>query len=220
MFRAWSSLLALSAATVLALPLTSCGDDATGPDREPQFDAVVEGGDLPRLDGIALFRVEARSGGADHGFALYLIADDVSGELALRTLTTALPTTGEHEVVPPADREDPTEFRGTLRYVAGGVLQEFEVRSGTLRVTAVREEQIEGTLEIRARRALDDQQVYVTATFTARPYEEIAVESSHALAVSGALEQSGRPRAPIRWRAARAPASPAIARPAARPPRP
>lgn len=179
-------------AVVLGVPVAGCGDDATGPttDLEPQFSADVAGGDLPRLDGVAVFRVETYNAGVDRGFTLRLIDDDVSGELVLRTLTADLPAVGDHAIVPAADREQPTDFRGSLAYVAGGVLQEFEIRSGLIRVTAARDAQIEGTVEVRARRQLDGQQVIVTATFSARRYDEVFSGSSHALAVSGALTQT------------------------------
>jgi hypothetical protein len=179
-------------AVLLGIPVAGCGDDTNGPttDLEPQFNAEIAGGDLPRLAGIAVFRVETYNAGADRGFTLRLIDDDVSGELVLRTLTADLPAVGDYAIVPTADREDPAEFRGSLVYVAGGVLQEFEVRSGLLRVTAARDAQIEGTVEVRARRELDGQQVIITATFAARRYEEVLNESSHALVVGGALPQT------------------------------
>jgi hypothetical protein len=192
MFGARSRAVRWLTAVVLGLPVAGCDGDATGPttDREPDFSAELSGGDLARLDGVAAFRIETHNGGADRGFTLHLVDDDVSGDLVLRTLTDALPTVGDHSIVPAEDRENPAEFRGTLHYVAGGVLQEFEVRSGLIRVTAARGAQIEGTVELRASRDADGQQVILTGTFSARHYNEVFSESSHTLSVSGALTQT------------------------------
>lgn len=173
--RAALSALSALAVVFLTLPAAACGDGAGPDDLESQFMAVVEGGDLASLGGLAVHRVEAVPGtaGAERGFTIRLIDDEVSGELRLQRRVTDRPGVGSHVIVPLEDLESPADFRGDLRYVAGGVLQQLEVRSGIVRVTASRGEQIEGTLEMRARREGDGQQVYLTATFVSRPYDEV-----------------------------------------------
>ena len=156
--------------TAGALLLAAC-DDLDDPGADSSFTGEMTGAHQATLDGEARFGV-ARGDGAT-GFT-FLLGEGGAGSITLQWPDTSRPLEGQYEIVAPDFPEQDEAFHGTVGYVTGGALEEYEVRGGNLTITSSSTGTIEGSFELRAERTAPccdpaPVQVFVTGNFVAKP---------------------------------------------------
>ena len=126
--------------------ISACGGNDTLED--PLFAAEVTGAVTRTAAGHAAFGV---AGGGVTGFMI-IMQDDTSGTtIALQKPGTSRPVAGDYPIRPPEDVGPIGEYRAVVRLVVNGTLEEYEARSGVLKVRdADSPLYIQGTVDLQA----------------------------------------------------------------------
>ena len=142
---------ALAALGILAgaVSVAGCG----GSDYEPGvplFAAQVTGAITRSMTGFSAFGV-VRDGGQT-GFTFVMEDSAGSNSILLQKPSTSKPLPGDYLVVPP-DQVGPLGlYRGRVRMIVDGALEEYEAQSGTLVITEATPVSLKGTFEFDATR--------------------------------------------------------------------
>jgi len=139
-------LLAALAFVSGVIGMTAC---STGQDLlvEPVFAAEVTGAVTRSAAGVAAFGV-VREGGST-GFTL-VMEDETGVTIVLQKPAIARPVLGTYPIVPRDEVGPLNEYRGVVRIVVDGALEEFEATAGTIIVTEDGPTFMKGTIAFQA----------------------------------------------------------------------
>ena len=161
---------AISLLTAGTLLLAACDDDE-GPGPQSSFSGELTGAYVETLSGEARFGTYRSEGTT--GFT-FVLGDGGSSRITLQLPGTARPATGIYEIVAPGSPELEGRFTGGVGYVTGGALEQYEVRGGSLEITASDAGEMRGTFTLRAERRSpccdpEPVQIFIDGTFVAVP---------------------------------------------------
>ena len=151
-----------------AITLAACSGSNFDP-VEPAFAAEITGAVTRSAVGVSAFGV-VRDGGQT-GFT-FLMEDETGAAIILQKPTIAKPVLGAYEIVAPEQVGPIDMYRGVVRIIVDGALEEYTAQSGTLIITEATPTSLKGTFEFAAVRTSpccdpEPVAIQVTGTYTA-----------------------------------------------------
>ncbi len=141
------ALLAALGLIAGGMTLAACSGNDVEP-VDPLFAAEVSGAVTRSITGVAGYGV-VRDGGLT-GFTILMDDETSSNSVLLQKPATAKPIPGEYQIVPP-DQVGPLGlFRGRVRMIVDGALEEYTAQSGTLVIAETTPISLKGTFELTA----------------------------------------------------------------------
>lgn len=172
---------ALRTLLAAALLLAACGDDTEDQAGISVFAGDISGAYSAPLAGRAVFGVTLDGAANAAGFSLVL-GQGGDARIALFAYTTPKPRVGTYEIVAPnAPAGADTVFQGSLTYTAGGSLEVFEIRGGTITLTQASHNRTTGSLELRAERTTpaDGAEIFISGSFDAAQIPQVFPQLRH-----------------------------------------
>jgi hypothetical protein len=151
--------------------LAACNGDSPGAPGTSVFEGEVTGAYSATLAGDATFGVTIDDVGNGHALAL-ILGEGSLARILLVSTATPKPPPGIYEILPPgfAPAED-TVFTGTVSFLADDVLQQYEVRGGSITLTRSNHNAVTGQFELLALRTSPAEpvpaQIFIAGTFNA-----------------------------------------------------
>jgi len=163
------AVLAALGLLAAVVSLAACG----GSDPEtvvPAYAAEITGAVTRSLVGVSVYGV-VRDGGQT-GFTIVMDDPGSSNSILFQKPATTKPLPGDYDIVPP-DQVGPLGlYRGTVRLIIDGALEEYTAQMGTLSIVEATPTALRGTFEFDAVRTSpccdpEPVSIHVTGTYTA-----------------------------------------------------
>jgi hypothetical protein len=141
------AMLAILGIVAGAMSVAACGGGEFDP-VIPVYEAEVTGAVTLSLAGVSAYGT-VRDGGLT-GFTLVMDDTTTSNSILLQKPSTTKPVPGEYLIVPAADVGPLGLYRGRVRLIVDGALEEYEAQSGALIIAEATPTSLSGTFEFTA----------------------------------------------------------------------